>query len=44
MSDNEIEQQKIVFLDVRARHQEPEDLLMEHDWEGIAVRPSRDTL
>jgi hypothetical protein len=38
MSDDEIEQQKIVLLDVRARHQEVEDLLMEHGWEGIAVR------
>ena len=38
MSDDEIEQQKIVFLDVRARLQQVEDLILENGWKFVFVR------
>ena len=38
MADDWNEQQEVVLLDVHARLQEVEDLIMEHGWKGIVVR------
>lgn len=38
MTDDWNEQQEVVLLDVHARLQEVEDLIMEHGWKGIVVR------
>jgi len=38
MPDDWNEQQEAVLLDVRARLQQVEDLIMEHGWKSIVVR------
>ena len=38
MADDWNEQQEVVLLDVHARLQEVEDLIMEHGWKSIVVR------
>ena len=38
MTDDWNEQQEIVLLDVHARLQQVEDLIMEHGWKSIIVR------
>jgi len=44
MTDDWNEQQEAVLLDVRARRQQVEDLIMEHGWKGIVVRTNHGAL